>query len=465
MASDSGKKTSGSLGKARAIVDVTSQGSTTSTLRVRYILYNESPTGTSFVNDPIPWNINGPGSLNASGTYTFSIPGGGSSTIITRNFTYTHRSDGRAPNLTFIIGVGNTGTYVFGDPPTITVDITPPRIKQPPDKPTGLSYSSVGSTSVHLAWSAPSDNGGANITNYRVRRWRGSSASGAYANTDTGTTRSLTVTGLDEGVTYTFAVFAQNAEGWSPQSSTVTVTLLDRPSAPGTPTLSNVTSTSLTATWAAASDNGGASITNYALRRYIGTTTSGSPVSDNANSLSRSVSGLTPGETYTFTTLAYNSVGWGAESAGRTVTLSRRPDPPTGVNTSNVQPTTLTVGWSAPANTGGLPITGYLIRRWAGTSASGSYTDVSASASARSVTISGLSPGQNYTFAVYAQTAATDNGGYSNRSATTTVRTLAGVWIRVSGVWRLAVPYVRRNGVWEPAVPYVRTAGVWKITI
>lgn len=464
MASDSGKVSTGNYGKARAIVDVTSQGSSTSTIRVRYILYNESPTGTSFVNDPISWGINGTGSLNATGTYTFSISSGGSDTIITRSFTYTHQSDGTASALTFIVNPGDTGTYVFGNPPSISVDITPPRIKQPPGKPTGLSSSSIGSTSVKLSWSAPSDNGGASITNYRVRRWRGSSASGAYANTDTGTTRSLTVTGLDEGVTYTFAVFAQNSEGWSDQSGTETVNLLDRPSAPGVPTLANATSTTLSASWSAPSSNGGASVTNYSLRRYSGASVSGSYVTDIANALSRTVTGLTPGATYTFTTLAYNSVGWGTESAGRTITLSKRPDPPTGVGVSAVESMSLSVSWAAPSNTGGLPITSYLVRRFTGTSASGSYTDVSAASTARSVSISGLSPGQEYTFVVYARTAATDNGGYSNQSSSVTVRTLAGVWIRVSGTWRLAVPYVRRNGVWVPAVPYVRSAGVWKIT-
>ena len=464
MASDSGKVSTGSYGKARAIVDITEQTSTTSKVRVRYILYNESPSSGSYVNDPIGWSISGTGSLDATGTYTFNISAGSSATIISKTFTYTHRSDGTAANLSFSVNPGSTGTTTFENPPSLTVDITPPRIPQAPDAPSGLSASSVGSTSVKLSWSAPSDNGGASITNYRVRRWTGSSTSGSYANTDTGTTRSLTVSGLTEGGTYTFAVFAQNSEGWSAQSSTIQVNLLGRPSAPGVPSLSNATSTSLSASWAASSDNGGASITNYALRRYSGSSASGAFVSDNANSLSRTVSGLTPGATYTFTTVAYNSVGWGAESGPRTITLSKRPDPPTGVAALDVQSISLTIAWSAPGNTGGLPITNYLVRRWTGPSASGSYTDISVDASARSALISGLSPGQEYTFVVYARTAATDNNGYSNASSAVTARTLAGVWVHVSGTWRLAVPYVRRNGIWTPAIPYVRSAGVWKIT-
>lgn len=333
-----------------------------------------------------------------------------------------------------------------------------------PDKPVGLSSSAVGSTSVKLSWSAPRNDGGSSITNYRVRRWAGTSTSGSYVNTDTGTARSLTVTGLSEGGTYTFAVFAQNRVGWSERSATIRVDLPGRPSAPGEPQLADITSTSLSAAWHPPIDNGGMSITNFALRRYVGSSASGAFISYNAASQYRHVTGLTPGETYTFTTLAQNGVGWGPQSTPRTITLSRRPDAPWGVSVTDVQTTSLKVTWSPPGNTGGPPITGYLIRRYTGSSASGSYDDMAVSEGSRSVPIGGLSPGQEYTFVVYARNSATDNGGYSNPSGAVTVRTIAVVRVRVSGTWRLAVPYVLRNGVWVQAVPYVRTAGVWKIT-
>lgn len=462
MASDSGKVSTGSWGKARAIVDVTDQTSTTSKVRVRYILYNESPSSGSYVNDPIGWSISGTGSLDDTGTYTFSIAAGSSATIISKTFTYTHRSDGTAVNLSFSVNPGSTGTTTFGNPPGLTVDITPPRIPQAPGAPTSVSATDVGSSSLKLSWSAPGDDGGPNITNYRVRRWN--NTSGGYSDTDTGTTRSLTVTGLTRGQIYTFAVYAQNSVGFSSPSGTATVGMKDVPSSPSSPYFGSITSTSLYAWWNGVQSDGGSPITNYALRAYNGDTPTGWFNSYNENSLSRIIGGLTPGATYTFTTLAQNEVGWGPESPSVTVTLPMRPNPPENVYVSDIGLTGLTVNWSAPGNTGGLPIGGYLVRRYVGSSASGSYVDTFLDSGARSVYINGLSPGQLYTFVVYAQTAATDNGGFSNPSGSATVRTLAGVWVNISGTWRLAVPYVRRNGVWTPTVPYVRSAGVWKNT-
>ena len=74
-----------------------------------------------------------------------------------------------------------------------------------------LRFTSVGSTSVGLAWSAPPDTGGAPVTGYRYQvtgpsgaREPGVLGSGA---------RSVTITGLNEEGGYVFAVWAVNAVG------------------------------------------------------------------------------------------------------------------------------------------------------------------------------------------------------------------------------------------------------------
>ena len=118
-----------------------------------------------------------------------------------------------------------------------------------------------------------------------------------------------------------------------------------------------------------------------------------------------------------------------------------------------------TVSWTASSASNGADISGYLLCYWPNSSASGPYVNHSTATSlSRSVT--GLTPGQDYTFTVYAQ----NSVGYSAASAATTIKTLAGAWIRVSGVWRLCVPYVRTGGVWKMAVPYVRSGGTWRLT-
>lgn len=79
-----------------------------------------------------------------------------------------------------------------------------------------------------------------------------------------------------------------------------------RPSVPGTPVASHVMPTSLTLTWTASTDNAGSTITGYLVRRWNGTAPTGAYVDDFANNISREISGLTPGATYTFGIYAKN---------------------------------------------------------------------------------------------------------------------------------------------------------------
>jgi hypothetical protein len=81
-----------------------------------------------------------------------------------------------------------------------------------------------------------------------------------------------------------------------------------RPSVPGQPTVSNLTTSSLTLSWTASTDNGGKTITDYLLRRWNSTDTVGSYIDSHGNNLSRTITGLNPGATYTFEVFAYNGV-------------------------------------------------------------------------------------------------------------------------------------------------------------
>jgi Fibronectin type III domain/Siphovirus protein of unknown function (DUF859) len=87
-----------------------------------------------------------------------------------------------------------------------------------------------------------------------------------------------------------------------------------RPDPPGAPTFSNVLPTSLKVSWTASPDNNGSSITTYRLRRWTGPSQSGSSVDSDANNLSRNITNLIPGQTYTFAVMARNGAsdnnGW-----------------------------------------------------------------------------------------------------------------------------------------------------------
>ncbi len=79
-----------------------------------------------------------------------------------------------------------------------------------PDSPTDVS-SSAGDSQATVTFTAPSDVGGSEITGFRVQD--GTNAHGA-----SGSSSPITVTGLSNGTSYTFNVWAINAFGYSAPS-------------------------------------------------------------------------------------------------------------------------------------------------------------------------------------------------------------------------------------------------------
>jgi len=75
-----------------------------------------------------------------------------------------------------------------------------------PDSPTGVS-ATAGDAQATISFTAPSDVGGSAITGYRAQSNDGIGASGSSS--------PITVTGLTNGTSYTFNVWAINAFGWS----------------------------------------------------------------------------------------------------------------------------------------------------------------------------------------------------------------------------------------------------------
>jgi RHS repeat-associated protein len=175
------------------------------------------------------------------------------------------------------------------------------------------------------------------------------------------------------------------------------------PTAPAAPTGVAATAGNQSATIAFTppDPDGGAAVTLYVVTAnpggVWGSTRNGSPLT---------IGGLTNGTSYTFTITAQNAVGSGPASAATAlVTPAGPPDPPTNVGGVPGDGQAM-VAWTAPANTGGRPITGYTVTASPG-SASASTTG------ATSAVVTGLTDGTAYTFTV----TATTNAGTSSASA------------------------------------------------
>ncbi len=183
--------------------------------------------------------------------------------------------------------------------------------------------------------------------------------------------------------------------------------------APSPPTMGTATANAngtVTVTWTDPSSNG-SPITGYTVSPYPPCSScSGTSVSG-GGATSATITGLTPGGSYTFTVSATNALGT-SDPSGRSnsVTIPGPPSPPTNAAAA-VQPDgSVTVSWTDPTNSGS-PISSYSITP---SPACASCTGTSVSnGSATSSNIRGLAAGTAYTFTV----TATNGLGTSGPSA------------------------------------------------
>jgi fibronectin type 3 domain-containing protein len=117
------------------------------------------------------------------------------------------------------------------------------------------------STENGLTWSEGAHDGGLNVIDYRINQ---KVQGGSYSVIAVGVaTTSYTVTSLSLGTTYEFTVEARNNDGYSSESSSVTLFHATAPDTPATPSTSN-TGTDIVVSWSAPSDNG-STITSYQI--------------------------------------------------------------------------------------------------------------------------------------------------------------------------------------------------------
>jgi hypothetical protein len=270
-----------------------------------------------------------------------------------------------------------------------------------------------GVASALISWSAPISNGGSPITAYKVV----CSPDNKKPNLAGPNDRSLIVTGIKNAVPTTFTVVAINASG---QSDSVALTAYPLPGVPKVTALRGASGI-INLSWVAKPSNPGSPITAYnvslvsplpapegmVIPTPLVTATGGSV----------SVSGLTNGNSYVFLVRSVSIIGQSAGGLSKAVIAAGLPDAP--ASFAGVRAlASAGLNWTAPANTGGLPITGYVI----------SYTvaGVAKTLAVRLVTsaiIKGLVNGTAYSFTIQTVTLV----GRSVASAPVTVTPGAGL--------------------------------------
>ena len=279
-----------------------------------------------------------------------------------------------------------------------------------PSAPTAPTLTS-GDRRLTVKWSAPA--GTVTITDYDVQY---SSDSGAtwteWNETNTSTALETTITGLNNGATYSVQVRAESSVGpgpWSPSAS-IKAGLPDAPSGINLESGNDA----LVVKWTAPSGNGSV-LTGYDLRYSSDsganwTEVSSSTVSPNP---SHSLSGLTNGTAYQVQARAKNQYGVSVWSDSGTETPGKPLAP--GAPTLTAGDHKLLVNWSAATNNGSA-ISDYDVRYKESSASAWSEIDDTTDSAARSAVLDNLSVDSTY----QVQVRATNTHGDSPWSASST---------------------------------------------
>ena len=278
---------------------------------------------------------------------------------------------------------------------------TPATVPGAPTNLSGYGYNGW----VSLSWTAPSDNGGATITDYEYRYSRTSQSFGSSWISAGGINTLKSVFGLTNGTQYKFQVRAKNSAGVSTESNTAYATPVTVPGIP-----QNVTSTAgdgeVSLYWDAPNSNGGSTITDYEYSyREGGSGDFGSWTSAGTDQWKR-VTGLTNDTLYEFRVRARNRIGPGTSAGPIEATPevpAVAPDAPTDLSASYGDGQ-ISLSWTAPSSSGSSAITHYEYRYATGRSSNHSaFTDwESTDSTDTSYVVTGLTNGTQHLLQVRA---------------------------------------------------------------
>jgi hypothetical protein len=307
-----------------------------------------------------------------------------------------------------VTGLTNGTLYLFrvsaineaGVGPAAEVGPLTPRLPAPAP----LALAAIpGSSQVGLSWTAPTVVG-ETITGYRVEY--SDNGGGTWTTFAQVAGTSATVTGLTNGVVYTFRVTTVTNLGVG-QSAQVVSTPVGVPFAPTGLTLS-AGDTTATVTWNALTGlaTGGSPITGHRIEWSAnGVSWTGMDV---GTVPAASIAGLTNNVPYMVRVAARNAQGLGPFAVAAT-TVTPRPlsAAPTRLS-GRAGNGSVSLVWTAPTLTGGLPIVDYRVQystNYAGNPATATWVDVADIISAAVRTTVAVPNGQTYVFRVAAVTA------------------------------------------------------------
>ena len=217
-----------------------------------------------------------------------------------------------------VTGLDNGTDYTFtvsaineigaSPPSALSAAVTPlgpPTMVEPPT-------ASPGDGVVELSWAEAADDGGSSVTGYVVTPYRAGEAQAALH--VPAPERSLAVTGLTNGVAYTFTVAGSNAVGGTGPASAPSAPVIPFtvPAAPAEVTAA-AGDGAVTLAWDPPADDGGRPVTGYVVTHYQEGVAQ-AELKLPAVLTTHTVAGLANGVSHTFTVSALNQAGRGSAS-------------------------------------------------------------------------------------------------------------------------------------------------------
>ena len=329
-----------------------------------------------------------------------------------------------ANNNTYIVlitATSGTGQRVLTTTQRITVTVTD--VNEPPSLPATFTVMSAIATptKLSLSWTAPANTGKPAISGYDVQYRAGTS--GAFtSHTHTGTGTSTTLTGLTQGTAYQVEVRTVNAEGssrWYRSSATTAPNVAPTFSSPATAfslaeNIRDITTTEATDADTVTTDTvsyaigGGADGAKFSIHAATGvlTFTTAPDYEMPTDAASTAPANAANNNEYVVQVQAMSGSGERALATSKTlivtVTDVRSPGKPAVPQVTAVTPTSVSISWSAPPNTG-LAITDYDVQYRQGNT--GAFTDAGFDGTGTSTVLTGLTQNAAYQIQVRATNA------------------------------------------------------------
>ncbi len=260
-----------------------------------------------------------------------------------------------------VSAINSAGT---GPASNVAIGITAPATV--PGVSRGLAATKDAVKRIDLKWSAPSDDGGAEISGYRIEvSENGSTWSNLVTNTET-TATTHSHTGLRGETTRHYRVFAINSAGTGPASNFATGISAPAtvPDAPTELTATAGLERRIDLSWTTPPDDGGANITGYRIQVSSDNSTWIDLETDTGSTdTAYPDTELRGGSNRHYRVSAINSAGAGPPSNAATGATAPPtvPDAPLELRASQDVGRRIDLSWSTPADDGGAYITGYRI--------------------------------------------------------------------------------------------------------